>query len=141
MPRRNEVESVKRKPQQTQPSNNQISHAPVLANHDSSNKRRLHAYPNPDGKLCDVNGDGSVTKFELKEALWTLGQHPSEEEMDLIFREHDTDQTGTLDFNEFKQLMTTRLTYKVSLLIFGIYAHVLDGGPYCFRGVVFLSRQ
>lgn len=36
--------------------------------------------------------------------------------MDLIFREYDADQTGTLDFNEFKQFMITRLTYQVSLL-------------------------
>lgn len=60
-----------------------------------------------------------MTKFELKEALWSLGQHPSEEEMDIIFREYDADRTGTLDFNEFKQLMTTRLTYKVSVVGFG----------------------
>lgn len=64
-------------------------------------------------QLCDVNGDGSVTKPELKEALWSLGQHPSEEEMDIIFRDYDMDRTGSLDFNEFKLLMAARLTYKV----------------------------
>ncbi|CAB1100423.1 unnamed protein product [Ectocarpus sp. CCAP 1310/34] len=63
-------------------------------------------------KLCDVNGDGSVTKSELKDALWSLGQNPTEEETDHIFREYDADKTGTLDFNEFKLLMTARLTYK-----------------------------
>lgn len=72
----------------------------------------------PTKQLCDVNGDGSVTKPELKEALWSLGQHPSEEEMDLMFRDYDVDQTGTLDFNEFKLLMVARLTYKVGLLRF-----------------------
>lgn len=70
----------------------------------------------PTKQLCDVNGDGSVTKSELKEALWSLGQHPSEEEMDLIFRDYDVNRTGTLDFNEFKLLMVARLTYKVGLL-------------------------
>ncbi|CAN0525452.1 unnamed protein product, partial [Ectocarpus sp. 8 AP-2014] len=63
-------------------------------------------------KLCDVNGDGSVTKSELKDALWSLGQNPTEEETDHIFRDYDADKTGTLDFNEFKLLMTARLTYK-----------------------------
>ncbi|CAM9250749.1 unnamed protein product [Ectocarpus sp. 12 AP-2014] len=63
-------------------------------------------------KLCDVNGDGSVTKSELKDALWSLGQNPTEEETDHIFRQYDADKTGTLDFNEFKLLMTARLTYK-----------------------------
>lgn len=77
----------------------------------------LAAIPCPTKQLCDVNGDGSVTKPELKEALWSLGQHPSEEEMDLIFREYDAGQTGTLDFNEFKLLMMARLTYKVILSV------------------------
>ncbi|CAM9257196.1 unnamed protein product [Scytosiphon promiscuus] len=63
-------------------------------------------------KLFDVNGDGSVTKPELKEALWSLGQQPSEEEMDGIFREYDEHQTGSLDLNEFRLLMTSRLTYE-----------------------------
>lgn len=65
--------------------------------------------------MCDVNGDGSVTKSELKDALWSLGQNPTEEETDHIFREYDADKTGTLDFNEFKLLMTARFTYKVGL--------------------------
>ncbi|CAM9135103.1 unnamed protein product [Hapterophycus canaliculatus] len=63
-------------------------------------------------KLFDVNGGGSVTKPELKEALWSLGQQPSEEEMDGMFREHDVDQTGSLDLNDFKLLMASRLTYE-----------------------------
>ncbi|CAM9775536.1 unnamed protein product [Pylaiella littoralis] len=63
-------------------------------------------------KLCDVNGDGSVTKPELKEVLWSLGQHPSEEEMNDIYAEYDVHSTGALDFISFKLLMTTRLTYE-----------------------------
>lgn len=70
-------------------------------------------------KLFDANRDGAVTKFELKEALSSLGQNPGEEEMDVIFREYDTTQSGTLHFNEFKLLMAARLTYKVGLLFRG----------------------
>lgn len=64
-------------------------------------------------QLFDIDRDGSVTKFELKEALWSLGQHPGHEEMDDIFTEYDIDKNGALDFNEFKRLVVDRLSYKV----------------------------
>lgn len=66
-------------------------------------------------KLFDSDRDGYVTKFELKEALWSLGQHPGEEEMDAIFTEYDSDKSGALEFNEFKRLMLNRLSYKVGV--------------------------
>lgn len=54
-----------------------------------------------------------MTKFELKEALWSLGQHPGEEEMDDIFREYDTNRNGALEFDEFRMLLVAKLTYRV----------------------------
>lgn len=54
-----------------------------------------------------------MLKVELEQALLSLDQHPGEEEMTAIFHEHDSHQRGALDFDEFKRLMTVRLTYKV----------------------------
>lgn len=64
-------------------------------------------------QLFDSDGDGRVTKFELKEALWSLGQHPGEEELDAMFHEYDTNQSQDLDYSEFRRSIMTRLSYKV----------------------------
>lgn len=62
----------------------------------------------------DSNGDGLVTKSELREALWSLGQHPCDEEIDNLFQVYDDRKVGALDSSDFRRLILEKLSYKVS---------------------------
>jgi len=53
----------------------------------------------------DKDGGGSIDKFELMDLFKSLGQNPSEEELDNMIRCADTDGNGTIDFYEFSTLM------------------------------------
>jgi len=55
----------------------------------------------------DKNGDGSISKDELKVALNALGQTPTEVELVSMIRDADKDFSGTIDFDEFTQMMQT----------------------------------
>jgi len=53
----------------------------------------------------DKDGGGSIDKEELHELFRSLGQQPTEEELDNMIRCADTDGNGTIDFEEFATLM------------------------------------
>jgi len=53
----------------------------------------------------DKDGGGSIDKYELMDLFKSLGQNPSEEELDNMIRCADTDGNGTIDFYEFSTLM------------------------------------
>jgi Ca2+-binding EF-hand superfamily protein len=50
---------------------------------------------------CDVDGSGYIEKPELKQMLKKLGQDDSDERVDDIFSQMDTDGNGTINFFEF----------------------------------------
>lgn len=50
----------------------------------------------------DKDGGGSIDKFELMDLFKSLGQNPSEEELDNMIRCADTDGNGTIDFYEVR---------------------------------------
>ncbi|KAL9244192.1 hypothetical protein vseg_017994 [Gypsophila vaccaria] len=54
----------------------------------------------------DVNGDGKISSTELGSILSSLGQEVSEEELDVMMKEVDTDGDGFIDLNEFIALNT-----------------------------------
>ena len=63
-------------------------------------------------KSFDTDGDGSVSKSELKEGLKKLGRlNITDEQVNNLLKNVDEDGNGTLDFDEFKQLMSIQLTY------------------------------
>ena len=55
--------------------------------------------------MFDTEGRGTIGRKELTYALAKLGQHPSVEEMDNILAEFDTDENGSIDFEEFLAMM------------------------------------
>ncbi|VDD88077.1 unnamed protein product [Enterobius vermicularis] len=49
----------------------------------------------------DLNGDGLIQKNELKEVMVRMGQCPTEDELDTMFRSADRDDDGNIDLEEF----------------------------------------
>ncbi|CAM4481875.1 unnamed protein product [Lepidochelys olivacea] len=59
--------------------------------------------------LFDKDGDGSITTGELGTVMWSLGQNPTEAELQDMVGELDTDGSGTVDFPEFLSLMARKM--------------------------------
>lgn len=59
--------------------------------------------------LVDRDGGGSISKEELGELMDTLGINASQEEIDLMINEIDTDNNGEIDFEEFVAVMSRKV--------------------------------
>jgi calmodulin len=59
--------------------------------------------------LFDRDGDGSITTKELATVIRSLGQNPTEAEIQDMINEVDTDGNGTIDFREFLDLMAHKI--------------------------------
>ncbi|KAJ4762489.1 hypothetical protein LUZ62_072864 [Rhynchospora pubera] len=59
--------------------------------------------------LFDKDNDGFITKQELATVIRQLGQNPSDEDVQEMISEVDTDGNGTVDFSEFLSLMEKKL--------------------------------
>ncbi|PWA34446.1 EF-hand domain [Artemisia annua] len=55
--------------------------------------------------LFDKDGDGCITTKELGTVMRSLGQNPTEAELQDMNNEVDADQNGTIDFPEYLNLM------------------------------------
>jgi len=53
--------------------------------------------------------DGTISTKELGKVLRMLGQNPSEQELQEMVDEVDEDGSGTIDFDEFTQMMSKQL--------------------------------
>ncbi|CAF2054449.1 unnamed protein product [Rotaria magnacalcarata] len=56
-------------------------------------------------RVFDQNGDGSITLSELRIVLDQMGLDPSEEELQDMIREVDADQSGSISFVEFVDMV------------------------------------
>ena len=59
--------------------------------------------------LFDKNGDGTITVFELGTVMKSLGQNPTDEELQDMINEVDVDGNGSLEFHEFCNLMSRQM--------------------------------
>jgi len=59
--------------------------------------------------LFDKDGDGTITTKELGTVMRALGQNPTEAEIQDMIHEVDLDSSGSIEFNEFCELMTKRI--------------------------------
>ena len=59
--------------------------------------------------VYDTDGDGAINSKELGYVLRTLGQNPTETELEDILLDADDDGNGTLDFTEFLFMMEARM--------------------------------
>ena len=54
----------------------------------------------------DKDKDGKISGKELQNAMFSMGQSPTEDEINEMMREVDLNQDGKIDFDEFMILMT-----------------------------------
>ncbi len=60
--------------------------------------------------LFDLDGNGFITNDELGTVLRKMGQEPTDEEVEQMIAEIDEDGDGTIDFEEFCELMEKRMS-------------------------------
>uniref|UniRef100_A0A4D5R9R9 Calglandulin n=1 Tax=Scolopendra viridis TaxID=118503 RepID=A0A4D5R9R9_SCOVI len=59
--------------------------------------------------LFDKDEDGTITSSELGVVMRSLGQRPTENELRDMVNEVDVDGNGTIEFNEFLQMMSKKM--------------------------------
>ncbi|XP_017092381.1 troponin C isoform X2 [Drosophila bipectinata] len=57
-------------------------------------------------RLYDKQGNGFIPTTCLKEILKELDDQLTEQELDIMIEEIDSDGSGTVDFDEFMEMMT-----------------------------------
>jgi len=57
--------------------------------------------------LFDKDSSGTITAHELGEIMRSLGQNPSDLELQDMINEVDVDHSGSIDFDEFLKMMST----------------------------------
>jgi Ca2+-binding EF-hand superfamily protein len=59
--------------------------------------------------MFDKNGDGMISLEEFRQVLRALGQEPTDDELQMMMKSVDTDQSGSVDFDEFLCMMKAHL--------------------------------
>lgn len=59
--------------------------------------------------VFDKDNDGFITLKELGTVMRSLGQNPTETELHDIIKQYDRDESGTIDFIEFFDLMYKKM--------------------------------
>lgn len=59
--------------------------------------------------LFDEDGNNAISKEELENVMKKLGLNPTDDELRDMIREHDTDESGQIEFEEFCELLAQRM--------------------------------
>lgn len=68
--------------------------------------------------LFDKDGDGTITTKELGTVMRSLGQNPTEAELQDMINEVDADGNGTIDFPEVSQFIHISVNQSIYLFMF-----------------------
>ncbi|TDZ21552.1 AP-1 complex subunit gamma-1 [Colletotrichum orbiculare MAFF 240422] len=83
-------------------------HISTLAMADSLTEEQVSEFKEA-FSLFDKDGDGQITTKELGTVMRSLGQNPSESELQDMINEVDADNNGTIDFPEFLTMMARKM--------------------------------
>ncbi|XP_060602173.1 neo-calmodulin-like [Ruditapes philippinarum] len=61
-------------------------------------------------RIFDKDDDGTISTQELGTVLRSLGQNPTEHDLEQIIKEVDVDGNGLIEFEEFVTLMSKKFT-------------------------------
>ena len=61
--------------------------------------------------LFDKDEDGTISISEMGVLMRSLGQRPSEDEVRDMINEFDQNGNGTIEFNEFLQMMAKKMQF------------------------------
>jgi len=56
-------------------------------------------------KVFDKDGNGFISAVELRHVMTSLGEKLSDEEVDEMIKEADTDNDGQINYHEFVKMM------------------------------------
>ena len=70
---------------------------------------RYNASSTLDSDHAMADGDGTITTRELGTVIRSLGQNPTEAELQEMINEVDADGNGTIDFPEFLTMMARKM--------------------------------
>ncbi|KAF8407552.1 hypothetical protein HHK36_006686 [Tetracentron sinense] len=94
--------------------------------------------------LFDKDGDGCITTKELGTVMRSLGQNPTEAELQDMISEVDADQNGTIDFPEFLNLMARKMKILLMLVLMCLVQDQAYQGDACefrFNGTIVLVQN
>ena len=60
-------------------------------------------------RVFDRDGDGYISKQEFKHCMMNFGEQFTDEEVDEMIAEADTNNDGKIDFEEFTQMIVKEL--------------------------------
>ncbi|XP_052097729.1 calmodulin-A-like [Mytilus californianus] len=60
-------------------------------------------------KFFDKDGDGTISVNEIRTVMRSIGQNPTEADVEAILTRYDGDGNGKLDFNEFLGMIVDKL--------------------------------
>ena len=74
--------------------------------------------------LFDKDGDGCITADELATVIRSLDQNPTEQELQDMINEIDSDGNGTIEFSEFLNLMANKIQVYITYMKLYIYIYI-----------------
>jgi calmodulin len=89
-------------------SNNKTKSAQVIDPPDQLTEEQIAEFKEA-FSLFDKDGDGTITTKELGTVMRSLGQNPTESELQDMINEVDADGNGTIDFPEFLTMMARKM--------------------------------
>ena len=72
-------------------------------------KPSIFSFRTAQGANSTADGDGTITTKELGTVMRSLGQNPTEAELQDMINEVDADGNGTIDFPEFLTMMARKM--------------------------------
>lgn len=95
-------------------------------------------------EMFDVDDDGLISKHDLKIALNSLGFEFSQEEIQRLIMELDPKNTGTIDYENFAELINTKMSEKEQIDQIKMAFEMLDDdktGKVTFKNLKRIARE